>query len=417
MPLPIHFDYIPYPLWRRRGLEALKPLLRGRSTAQADALHGGTALQSPALMAQYLQKNQILPAGMSAAATRAALASLNITPHQPDLSRQPIAAPDMPIRLPAQWETLEAVIAAFPVLYPPLWQSHAQIIEAISVVARADILIPDPAWANAVWLYLEARDLGKLENMRLIIMPTDDIWVRDYGPFTGRAANGDRLMLGAAYDPLPAYPQANDDAFAARYAASSDIPFRAVDLHTEGGNFWSDGSGTLIASEGIYTRNPHLSRPEVERRLREAFSFEKLIVTPSLWREETGHVDLLVKLADAHTVLITNPSLPFNKSRLRQAHSIFQREANANGDPYTIFTLPAVKPYLNWGVYPIWRSYTNSLTVNGRVLVPTFLLESDDAAFGIYKAAMPNHEIIPIRCDLAANGGGAVHCLTKEVPA
>ncbi|MBE2182356.1 MAG: agmatine deiminase family protein [Anaerolineae bacterium] len=417
MSLPIRFDYIPYPLWRRQGLNALKPMLRNPPPAQADSLYGGIAPQTPAQMAHYLMREGILPSGMSVYATRDALASLNIPLHQPDLSRQPIAAPGAPIRLPAQWETMEAVITAFPVLYPPLWQSHAQIIEAVSIVARADILIPDPAWANAVWLYLEARDLGKLENMRLIVIPTDDIWVRDYGPFTGHAPDGSRVMLGAAYDPLPAYPQANDDAFAARYAAANDLPFYMLDLHTEGGNFWSDGSGTLIASEGIYTRNPHLSRPEVERRLRRAFSFEKLIVTPSLWREETGHVDLLIKLADPHTILITSPAVPFNKSRLRQAHSIFERETSASGDPYTIFTLPAVKPYLNWGVYPIWRSYTNSLTVNGRVLVPAFLLGSDDTAFGIYKAAMPDYEIIPIRCDIAANGGGAVHCLTKEVPA
>jgi agmatine/peptidylarginine deiminase len=29
---------------------------------------------------------------------------------------------------------------------------------------------------------------------------------------------------------------------------------------------------------------------------------------------------------------------------------------------------------------------------------------------------MPSHDIIPIQCAVGANGGGAVHCLTKEVP-
>ncbi len=312
---------------------------------------------------------------------------------------------------------MEAVITAFPVLYPPLWESHAQIIEAASEVARVDVLIPDLTWASAVWLYLETRAFGKMENVRLMVLPTDDIWVRDYGPFTGYAADGGRVMLGANYDPLPTYPQANDDAFASRYAASGDTPFRSIDLHTEGGNFWSDDTGTLIASEGIYTRNPRLSRSEIERRLHAAFSFEKLIVTPSLWREETGHVDLLVKLADAQTVLITHPSLDFNKSQLGKTHAIFERETNANGDPYQIYTLPALPPYLNWGIYPIWRSYTNSLTVNGRVLVPVFMIGADERAMAIYKMAMPDHEIIPIRCDTAANGGGAVHCLTRGIPA
>ncbi|KXK24879.1 MAG: Agmatine deiminase [Chloroflexi bacterium OLB15] len=417
MPLPVRFDYIPYPLWRRQGLTALKPLLPGRAASQADGLHGGTAPETPAQMAHYLLTNQILPPGMNVYAARDAISSLNIPVHQPDLARQPAAAAKTPIRLPAQWEAMEAVITAFPVLYPPLWESHAQIIEAVSEVARADVLIPDAAWANAVWLYLETRAFGKMENVRLIVLPTDDIWVRDFGSFTGRTSEGHRVMLGAAYDPLPAYPQANDAAFAARYAAGDGIPFRAIDLHTEGGNFWSDGAGTLIASQGIYTRNPHLSRAEIERRLHLAFSFEKLIVTPSLWREETGHVDLIVKLADARTVLITHPSLRFNKDALRQTHSLFKRETNACGDLYRIYTLPALPPYLNWGIYPIWRTYTNSLTVNGRVLVPAFMIGADEHAMAIYKMAMPDHEVIPIRCDIAVNGGGAVHCLTKEVPA
>ncbi len=77
--------------------------------------------------------------------------------------------------------------------------------------------------------------------------------------------------------------------------------------------------------------------------------------------------------------------------------------------------LPALAPYMNWGVYAIWRSYTNSLTVNGRVLVPVFRARQDEQALAVYKSAMPDYEIVPIDCSQAANGGGAVHCLTKEV--
>jgi agmatine/peptidylarginine deiminase len=30
---------------------------------------------------------------------------------------------------------------------------------------------------------------------------------------------------------------------------------------------------------------------------------------------------------------------------------------------------------------------------------------------------MPAHEFVPIDCRAAINGGGAVHCLTREIPA
>lgn len=409
--MPVRFDFIPYPLWRRQGLGRLRPLFDAFSTASVD----GRPPASPAAMAHHLNRWGILPPGMSALALRDALAALPAPPVEvvraPALPALPPAAP---ARMPAQWEPIEAVITVFPVLYPPLWETHAAMIEAISGVARADVLLPDAAWAGAIWLFLERRGRADLDRVRLLILPTDDIWVRDYGPFTG-AVGSQRVLMSAAYDPLPAYPQANDDAMPGRYAAHQQRPLAAIDLHTEGGNFWSDGAGTLIVSEGLYTRNRHLSRMEVERRLCQAFVCDHLIVTPSLWREETGHVDLLVKLADAQTVLITAASVPFNRRALARTHAIFSRERSARGEAYRIHTLPSVAPYLNWGVFPIWRSYTNSLTVNGRVLVPIFDLPTDSEALAVYQLAMPDFEIVPIRCAAAANGGGAVHCLTREV--
>ena len=302
------------------------------------------------------------------------------------------------------------MIVSFPVLYPPLWMTHLAMIEAISPVARVDVLIPAPEWARAIWLWLIARDRATLANVRLLHLPTDDIWVRDYGPLVGLDANGQQVAVSAIYDPLPTYPQTRDNAMPDRWAAQQGMPVRPLDLHTEGGNFWSDGAGTLLMSDELSRRHTDLSRDEVLHRLHDVFEFDRLITTPTLWREETGHVDLLVKLANAQTALIAAPTL-FNGDRLRAAANIL-RDAG-----YRVVSLPMPPPYLNWLVYPIWRSYTNALTVNGRVLVPTFGIPSDTEALAIYREALPAHEVIGIDCRAAANGGGAVHCLTKEIPA
>ena len=90
---------------------------------------------------------------------------------------------------------------------------------------------------------------------------------------------------------------------------------------------------------------------------------------------------------------------------------------NAAGQPYRVFELPNPPRYRNWGFFAVWRSYTNALTVNGRVLVPVFGIPTDSEALAVYHEAMPDFDIIPIDCSASANGGGAVHCLTKEVAA
>ena len=410
---PLRFEFIPYPLWRRAGLPApLKRIIRPFTAADADA----NPPDSPAELAHYLTRWGLLPAHMDAPAAKRAIEAANLPIATADASAQ--SAPSaVTLRLPAQWEPLEAVILSFPVLYPSMWTAHLEMIEAISQVARADVLIPAPGWAAAIRMLLIERGQADLSRVCLLHLPTDDVWVRDYGPIVGLDAHGQRVTVSAVYDPLPTYPQTRDNAMPERWSAHNHIPVRVTDVHTEGGNLWSDGAGTLIMSDDLYARNPHLTPAEIERQLHTLFEFDKLIITPSLRLEETGHVDLLCKLTDARTVLVGAPTVPLNGERLRETAAVFRRETNAAGEPYRVFELPTPRLYVNWGVYPVWRSYTNALTVNGRVLVPVFGIPEDADALRVYAQALPDHQIIPINCAGTVNGGGAVHCLTKEVPA
>jgi agmatine deiminase len=307
------------------------------------------------------------------------------------------------------------------VLYPPLWALHAQIVEAITPVCDVSILVPAPLWAYAIYQYLCQRGRANLARVRFLHLPTDDVWVRDYGTVVGEDEHGELASVYAHYLTQPNYPQQRDDASAARWSAYEELPARLLDLRTEGGNLWTDGEGTLIMSEQVFRSNPHLNRTEIERRLHEVFVFEKLIILPRLRMEETGHIDLVLKLANANTVLMSKPSNQglgawLNDGRLRSTRHLLEYATNARGEHYTIHELPALPMYFNWGVYPIWRSYTNSLTINGRVLVPVYGVDEDEQALEIYRRVMPEHEVIGIDCKVGINGGGAVHCLTREIP-
>ena len=367
-------------------------------------------------MARYLAKWGLLN-GMDEAVANDALNQHPAVEAVKDLDSQtPVEPYSGKVRLPAQWEQVELVMLTWPVLYPPLWEQHAQMAEAIAPAAGVTILVPSALWASAVRLYLSANCPIDFKAVRFLYLPTDDIWVRDYGPIVGLGEDGRQVCVKAMFDPLPSYPQEQDNRMALRWAAHNEIPVRRLDLHLEGGNLWSDGAGTLILSEQVYFSNPSLIYDNLLDKLHEVFDFDKLIITPRLKREETGHVDLLVKLADARTVLVSAPDVVYNGDRLQAAAELFRGETNAAGDPYRVFELPSPPLYLNWFVYPIWRSYTNALTVNGRVLVPVFGIEFDQRALEVYREAMPDYEIMPIKCAASVNGGGAVHCLTKEVP-
>jgi agmatine deiminase len=411
----LRFDYIPYPLWRRQmpGLlrAAAAPLFRRYLAADVDL----NPPMTPAALARYLARWGLLNGTSEADAARA----LTEPPAQFERSRegiQPQPAAIQPLRLPAQWEPMETVILTWPILYPPLWAQHAQMVEAITPVASVTVLVPSALWASAAHCFLAKRGQAVLDKVRFLELPTDDMWVRDYGPIVGLDESGGQVCVKTTFDPLPRYPQTRDNAMPLRWAAHEEIPVQSLDLHLEGGNLWSDGAGTLIMSEQTLIANPGLTHQALADQLRRVFNIQKLILTPRLKREETGHVDLLVKLANPTTLLVSAPTVWYNGDTLRRAADLFRRETNAAGQPYRVLELPTPPLYLNWGVYPIWRSYTNSLTVNGRVLVPVFGLDLDEHALAVYRAALPNHAIIPIDCRAGVNGGGAVHCLTKEVP-
>jgi len=232
----------------------------------------------------------------------------------------------------------------------------------------------------------------------------------------GVDAQGHRVALNPTYDVLPQYPQRDDNGMGARWAAHHDIALQPLALHTEGGNLWSDGQGTLIMSSQIFYSNPYYTRETLLAYLHSLFDFEKVIITPRLTLEETGHVDLLVKLATPDTVFISAAQSFSTEEVLRKTKRLFQRERNAAGTPYQIAELPTPSLYLNWFNFTIRRAYTNALTINGCVLVPVFGIKQDDIALRTYEKYMPDYNIIPIDSSVGINGGGAVHCMTKEVP-
>ena len=426
---PLQFNYVPYPLWRRHvplPLRPLKLLATRYLSRHYPVAEDRTPPKDPRRMARYLDHFRLMSSHSVDELSRLIEESeariedaTSIALEATGTSSVQEKNNHLPIRLPAQWETNQGILLNWPILYPPLWELHAQMTEAIAPVAEAVITIPAPMWAHAAWIYLRQR--GKLsddslKNVRFLVLPTDDIWVRDYGPTIGLDSAGKRVVVDAIYDPLPFYPQARDDSMPLRFAAHEGFLSVDLALHHEGGNLWTDGAGMLIMTDHLFYTNPYYDRARMETLLHSTFAYDKLIITPHMAIEQTGHVDLVAKLADAQTVLVSAPCELTSAGRLRAVRDLFRHETNAHGQRYNVIELPTPPLYFNFW-YPIRRSYTNALTVNGRVLVPTYGIEWDDEALKIYAEAMPNHEIIPIDCKAGANGGGAVHCMTKEIPA
>jgi agmatine deiminase len=414
---PIQLGYAAKPWWKFEHLQRfnriLMPICRHFYPVGSDVI-------PPAdidALATWMERWGLSPSRLPRAVAQRQLEALASSPVETiKADGMPDRAPSEILRLPAEWEPSEAVVITWPVLYPGFWDFYRDLVTAIAPVARVDVLIPHAIYAPAVLAYL-GEGWHDDRRLRLMVTVCDDIWIRDYGPLTCIDKAAQRVMVDAIFDP-PEMLFANDDSFPVRYAAHQGCSSRHLALHLEGGNLWSDGQGTLITTEGLYTRNFPMPPDDVRRRLLEGLGAETLIVVPPLRMEGTGHIDVFVKLATPDTVLVTEPRSLVNGRRMAAVAEVLRASRNAAGCSYRLVALPSLPAYCNWGVSRIWPSYTNALTVNHRVLVPVYgFPERDAAALAVYRQVMPDHEIIGIDARTAANAGGTVHCLTMQIPA
>lgn len=408
------FDYVVYPLWRRQMPGWARPLAEAILPLHYPVNADRQPPADSATMARFLHEWGLIPETPATLTCALDEAAPHLEDVAPDAMPRPYEGP--PVHLPAQWAPQESVLISWPIVYPPVWAMAAEMVAAIAPVARVDILVPSALWARAVWTYLASRGGVDLKRVRLLALPTNDIWIRDYGPQIGRAPNGERVVLHTVYDPIPEYPQQDDNRAPYRWAAHRGLPLLELPFHNEGGNLLSDGAGTLFMSEQIFHRNPYYDRESLLSALRRFLALDKLIITPRLTLEDTGHIDLAVKLASADTVLVSAATSPSTSEALRKTRRLFERERNAAGQNYAVYDLPTPPFYYNWLHWKVRRSYTNSLTVNGRVLVPIFGLPDDEVALRTYERALPDHAIIPIDAANVVSGGGAIHCMTREIP-
>ncbi|MCF8302588.1 MAG: agmatine deiminase family protein [Bacteroidales bacterium] len=86
---------------------------------------------------------------------------------------------------------------------------------------------------------------------------------------------------------------------------------------------------------------------------------------------------------------------------------------------YKIIRVPA--PPKDDGTYATtlndeMRTYTNSLTINDAVIVPSYDMPFDTIAENIYEEAMPGYRIELVDARVLTPLYGAIHCITREIP-
>ncbi|MGD8781075.1 MAG: agmatine deiminase family protein [Ignavibacteria bacterium] len=249
-------------------------------------------------------------------------------------------------------------------------------------------------------------------------------WSRDNGPFSiYENITGELKLIGWL----------NDEA-ADIIAEYLNYPFIKMEtdggLFTDGGNFLTDGHNSLFYEKN---NSKEINPPgyDFNQKFESVFGLKQFIEL-SPYRD---HIDYYLKLVNEETIFVS--SIPKSNYRYSDHIPISQDDSlkieqaidhiktnfkSCYGRPYNVVRLknaPTIHDIsMNLTVLTGDLSYTNSLILNKTVIVPTYdNPETDNAALEAYREYMPGYKVVAVPAVYFAMGGGAIHCLTKEIGA
>ena len=302
---------------------------------------------------------------------------------------------------------------------------------------------------------LAARGMRN-DNMRFLIAPGNSIWYRDCGPICFYYGEGDTVgQLDFEY-----YPgRALDDSLPVYIERQFGIPNFTTMIEWEGGNCLVDGTGMVLSSDAIgnnnntygqltwdgvnpstitYTQKPSLSPARVKDSLRALIGPRATYILPAYrYDGGTGHVDLYADMIDENEfVFSVMPDVysswydyqvgQRNMDSLCSYQSYFGRNYYSTSIPF-----PGTNNGGNFSSQSQYdnnytRTYSNHTFVNNLIIQPCFSATDADhmptaawdrANIEALKRAYPGYTIYCVDVRTFDGSGGAIHCITKQIPA
>lgn len=335
------------------------------------------------------------------------------------------------LRLPAEWEPVEAVLVA----WPQSGSDWGYILEEIrTTYLNLIAAISDHAKVIVIGQELPAMDLMlpscRRENVSTVEIPINDTWTRDYGPITCYDGNGDPVFNDFRFNGWGLKFAANRDNLVNGVLYEEKLDgwlHRYPSFILEGGSIECDGQGIILTTESCLlsvNRNEAYTRDDIESVLAQTLGARKVLWLKHghLAGDDTdGHIDTLARLVPlGDTILYVGCSDPDDEhyEDLNAMLDELKGMTTIAGSPFHLLELPLPDPiYDPEDGHRLPATYANFLIVNGAVLLPVYGQPMKDMiAEQIIQAAMPEYEIIPVDCSALIRQHGSLHCATMQLP-
>jgi agmatine/peptidylarginine deiminase len=311
---------------------------------------------------------------------------------------------------------------------------YAELIDAIQQELPVWIMINNGSDSTGVISNLATYGVT-LSNYEFLVVPTNSIWTRDYGPWGFYYTDQDSLsMIDMQYyssRPL-------DNAVPAFIADYMGLDHYTSEIRHEGGNLMVDGFGHAFHTTSLFQNNAAILgwSTETTRQAHEGLFRTTDVTEPTRLECDggTGHIDMWSKLVNEETLFVSEyPSVVTaqDKTIIENNVDLYEGETSVYGSPFNIVRIPM--PLADNGSFYTScnqinndaRGFVNGLFVNKTLIIPIYSNENspianqeyDEAALELIREALPGYNVVGIDSRALTPLGGAIHCITMQIPA
>jgi len=274
---------------------------------------------------------------------------------------------------------------------------------------------------------LRSHDV-KFDTIYFYIIPTNDTWIRDYGPLSTISSKQSLHLLNFEFNAWGnKYGFDQDNLVNLRLNqqhAFNGASFLSLPWILEGGSIDTDGQGTILTTTRCLlskNRNPEQCKASVEQGLGEYLGARKVLWLDHGFLEgddTDAHVDTLARFTNPDTLCYVSCDQPEDPHyhAMQSMEKTLKTFCKLNGEPYKLVPLPWPKPKINHQGERLPTTYANFLIINNAVLVPTYNDPADERALGIFRELFPERQVIGLNCSSLIEQFGSLHCATMQLP-
>jgi len=289
-------------------------------------------------------------------------------------------------------------------------------------------------------------------KIKFLRTPLDSIWFIDSGPLPlVDDAAGSYAFTDFRYyherpldDGLPTVLARSLE----RFGRPAPVTAYRMPLTNEGGTFQATTDGVCITGtrqiwnmtcyagncqdsvleSSLEAVQTHPQANAMRQTLIDYAGCKDLVVTHSITDDGTGHIDMYLKIIDDDRVLVgeylhasTNAYERQNADLMDDNVAFLEAYVKPDGGHFSVYRLPMPGHRSSAGFGSVPFTYINSTFFNGVNLWPattyTNWTSSRTAAQAVWDELMPNHDNIWIDSTELSFYSGAIHCITRTLPA